>query len=134
MPGSIDGYAHAPKQQRRFNQQLDEQRLVFQMAEATAMRLQQEHTEPAEQVKQLMRLAYSRKAEQTEITRAIPFIKKHGLVAYCRVIFNSNELLYVDRHRLTNQRPIESIPGNTGQELLSLGVWIDGFYKPCQRQ
>ena len=68
---------------------------VFQMAEATAMRLQQENTEPAEQVKQLMRLAYSRKAEQTEIARAIPFIKKHGLVAYCRVIFNSNELLYV---------------------------------------
>ena len=68
---------------------------VFQMAEATAIRLQQEHTEPAEQVKELMRLAYSRKAEKTEIARAIPFIKKHGLAAYCRVIFNSNELLYV---------------------------------------
>ena len=28
-----------------------------------------------------------------------------------------------DRHRLTNQRPIESIPGNTRRELLSFGAY-----------
>ena len=68
---------------------------VLQMAEAAATRLQNNRTETEEQVRELIRLAYSREAESQDIDRAIPFIQEHGLAAYCRVVFNSNELLYV---------------------------------------
>ena len=48
-----------------------------------------------EQVKILIRLSYGREAVAQDLERALPFIENHGLAAYCRVVFNSNELLYV---------------------------------------
>jgi hypothetical protein len=33
-------------------------------------------------------------ADETELAAA--FIDEHGLAAFCRVVFNSNEFLYVD--------------------------------------
>lgn len=68
---------------------------VLSMADAAAARLQSSRTDTVEQVRELTRLAYGREAESQEIDRAIPFIREHGLAAYCRVVFNSNELLYV---------------------------------------
>ncbi|MEC7604491.1 MAG: DUF1553 domain-containing protein, partial [Planctomycetota bacterium] len=68
---------------------------VLRMSEATAARLEADRPDTGAQVRELILLAYGREAEQQEIDRAIPFIQEHGLAAYCRVVFNSNELLYV---------------------------------------
>ena len=68
---------------------------VLLMAEAMAERLQTNNTDTDAQVRELFRLAYSREAANKDIRQATPFIEKHGLSAYCRVVFNSNELLYV---------------------------------------
>ena len=68
---------------------------VLRMAEAAATRLQEKHNGTADQVRELIRRAYGREAVSQDIDRAVPFIREHGLAAYCRVVFNSNELLYV---------------------------------------
>jgi hypothetical protein len=68
---------------------------VMQMADATAARLRSNHTAPEQQIRQLLLLAYSREATRQDVDRALPFVRDHGLAAYCRVVFNSNELLYV---------------------------------------
>ena len=52
-----------------------------------------------DRAKQLQRdnlLAYGRAATKEESDVAEAFIAKHGLPAYCRVIINSNEFVYVD--------------------------------------
>jgi mono/diheme cytochrome c family protein len=41
-------------------------------------------------------LAYNRRPSQAELVEAKQFASRHGLAAFCRVIFNSNEFLYVD--------------------------------------
>ena len=41
------------------------------------------------------RLAYGREAENDEIAASAAFAEEHGLAALCRVIFNTNEFLYV---------------------------------------
>lgn len=68
---------------------------VLLMSEAAATRLQNNESETEAQVRQLIRLAYGREAENQDLERALAFIEEHGLAAYCRVVFNSNELLYV---------------------------------------
>ena len=68
---------------------------VLLMADAVATRLQTNNTDVDAQVRELFRLAYGREAESKDVRLATPFIEKHGLPAYCRVVFNSNELLYV---------------------------------------
>jgi hypothetical protein len=68
---------------------------VLQMANALAERLQATEPDVEAQVRELFRLAYGREGASTDLARATPFIETHGLPAYCRVVFNSNELLYV---------------------------------------
>lgn len=68
---------------------------VLAMAKATANRLETNQTKTEEQIRELFRIAYGREVEEQEIERSLPFIQAHGLAAYCRVVFNSNELLYV---------------------------------------
>jgi len=68
---------------------------VLLMADAVATRLQTNNADVDAQVRELFRLAYGREAESKDVRLARPFIEKHGLPAYCRVVFNSNELLYV---------------------------------------
>ncbi|MGB1926441.1 MAG: DUF1553 domain-containing protein, partial [Rubripirellula sp.] len=68
---------------------------VLAMAKATANRLETNQTKTEEQIRELFRIAYCREVEEQEIERSLPFIQAHGLAAYCRVVFNSNELLYV---------------------------------------
>jgi mono/diheme cytochrome c family protein len=41
-------------------------------------------------------LAFNRRPQQAELVEAKEFAVRHGLAALCRVIFNSNEFLYVD--------------------------------------
>lgn len=68
---------------------------VLRMAKYTENHLKARTPIIEEQVKILIRLSYGREAVAQDLERALPFIENHGLAAYCRVVFNSNELLYV---------------------------------------
>jgi cell division protein FtsB len=48
------------------------------------------------QISRVLELAYSRQARDDETVLAAQFVKQHGLAAFCRVVFNTNEFLYVD--------------------------------------
>lgn len=67
-----------------------------QQAELLAKRLEKETPDPAEQAIQAFRLAYARYPLAEEKTASAAFIKEHGLMLFCRAIYNTNEFLYVD--------------------------------------
>ena len=60
------------------------------------------HTEASTEVnapaqsREVYRLAFGRLPSDDESRATEAFIQQHGLAALCRVIFNSNEFLYVD--------------------------------------
>jgi hypothetical protein len=47
-------------------------------------------------IERVYRLAYGRAPRDEELTAAQRFIDRRGLVAFCRVVFNSSEFLYVE--------------------------------------
>ncbi|MFP6906297.1 MAG: DUF1553 domain-containing protein [Verrucomicrobiota bacterium] len=70
--------------------------LVLFLADAFADRIRREvGTETDAQVRQVHLLAYGRVPGREEIDLTREFITSHNLEAYCRVVFNSNEFLYV---------------------------------------
>jgi len=69
--------------------------LVFKMADALAKRVESESAEPKEQINSVYNLAYTRDASPAEIEVGVRFISQHGLPAFCRVVFNSNEFIFV---------------------------------------
>jgi hypothetical protein len=71
--------------------------LVLRMSEAFAERLQREAgDDPADQVSLATQLAYGRAAESAEKELMVDIVKRHGPATLARVLFNSNEFLYVD--------------------------------------
>ena len=69
----------------------------LRMADRFADRLRREAGQNAKgQVGRAFELAYSRHPRPDEAALTEAFIKEHGLSAFCRVVFNSNEFLYVD--------------------------------------
>ena len=71
--------------------------LVLRMADSFAERLRREvGADQRRQIELAYELALARKPDADELTIATDFVRKHGLPAFCRVIFNSNEFLYVD--------------------------------------
>ena len=48
------------------------------------------------QTSEAYRLAFGRQPSESESKAIAAFVRQHGLAALCRVIFNSNEFLYVD--------------------------------------
>lgn len=69
---------------------------VLRVAGLFAARLEQTSTNDSERVQHSYRLAYGREPSETEIKRATAFISEHGLSAFCRVLFNTTEFLYID--------------------------------------
>jgi len=70
--------------------------LVFQMADDFANRMEREAGDSTvAQIKLVYLVAYAREADQQEVESAADFVREHGLAAFCRVILNSNEFLYV---------------------------------------
>jgi hypothetical protein len=69
---------------------------TLRMAERLAARVAREADGVERQVARLYDLAYNRRPQTEEIEEARAFVDRHGLPAFCRVIFNSNEFLYVD--------------------------------------
>jgi len=68
---------------------------VLHLAERLADRLRREVGENVDrQIELAYALAYGRPAEERERALVKPFIGRHGLAAFCRVVFNSNEFLY----------------------------------------
>ncbi|MGC6459805.1 MAG: DUF1553 domain-containing protein [Akkermansiaceae bacterium] len=70
---------------------------VLRMSDRFAGRLQREAGDDADaQVTLGFRLAYGRDTRKEEIEPSTAFVKKNGLAAFCRVLFNANEFLYVN--------------------------------------
>lgn len=70
---------------------------VLRMSDRFAERLQREAGgDTKAQVVLGFRLAYGREARAVEIGLCREFIAKSGLAAFCRVLFNANEFLYVN--------------------------------------
>ena len=70
--------------------------LVFQMADDFANRMEREAgNSTAAQINLIYVVAYAREANRQEVETAAGFVTEHGLAAFCRVILNSNEFLYV---------------------------------------
>jgi len=70
---------------------------VLRMSDRFAERIKREAgDDPANQITRCWQLVYGRPPETTELQHTLPFVKKHGLPALCRVVFNSNEFLFAD--------------------------------------
>jgi hypothetical protein len=70
---------------------------VLHTADCLAERLRKDAgDDTAKQIDLAFRLAYGRAADADEVAKAKPFAARHGLPAFCRVLFNTNEFLYVD--------------------------------------
>jgi hypothetical protein len=71
--------------------------LVLDASDAFAERLRREAGGDIDrQIGRAYEIAYGRPPEAAETALVKPFVTRHGLAALCRVIFNSNEFIYVD--------------------------------------
>ncbi len=71
--------------------------LVLHLSDAFADRLAREvGTDPALQVDRAYRLVYGRQPEPEEREKAVLLVEEFGTKTLARVLFNSNEFLYVD--------------------------------------
>ena len=61
-----------------------------------AQRVKQEHRELDAQVARAVELAWLRSPTANEHRRFVSYARRHGLAAFCRVVVNSNEFLFVD--------------------------------------
>ncbi|MEK6235299.1 MAG: DUF1553 domain-containing protein, partial [Planctomycetales bacterium] len=70
---------------------------VLRMSDHFAERLvSQAGGDVNEQVRLAYRLALGRAAKGAEVERAGAFVAEHGMAAFCRVLFNASEFLYVE--------------------------------------
>jgi mono/diheme cytochrome c family protein len=69
---------------------------VLRHAEHFAARLGKLAADPPGQVREAFRLALLREPTAGELERFAAYTRKHGTAAMCRVLFNSNEFLFVD--------------------------------------
>jgi hypothetical protein len=71
-------------------------RFMLEQADYLAQRLRAESGENvADQIKLAFDYAFSRSPSQSELEDSIEFVRQHGLEAFCRAIFNTNEFLFV---------------------------------------
>jgi hypothetical protein len=68
---------------------------VLHHAQATSERLQREHQELDPQIRKLLELAYQRAPLEMELVELKAYSNKHGLASLVRIIFNSNEFLFI---------------------------------------
>ena len=61
-----------------------------------AKRIEAEHDKPSNQVTRAVELAWLRKPSESEVREFEAYVKKHGLAAFCRILLNSNEFLFVE--------------------------------------
>ena len=61
-----------------------------------AQRIEQEQNDLNQQVKRAVQLVWLRSPTEEEQTTFVNYTQKHGMPAFCRVLLNSNEFLFVD--------------------------------------
>ena len=71
-------------------------RFMVRMAEHFAARVSTVGDGTSEQVITAYRLALGRSPSEQELATLVPLAEKHGLANVCRLIFNTNEFLFVD--------------------------------------
>ena len=69
---------------------------VARQADQFAVRLERAEKKLAARVEQAYRLTFGRKPTGDERNAAVDYIEKHGLANFCRVLFNSNEFIFVE--------------------------------------
>ena len=69
---------------------------VAKQADQFAVRLEHLEKRLNARVEAAYRLAFSRNPTGDERKAAAEFVEKHGLANFCRVLFNSNEFMFVD--------------------------------------
>jgi len=69
---------------------------VARQADQFAVRLEHAGKKLTEQVEQAYRLTFGRNPTRDERKAAADYIQTHGLANFCRVLFNSNEFMFVD--------------------------------------
>jgi hypothetical protein len=69
---------------------------VARQADQFAVRLERTERKSVTRVEAAYRLAFGRNPTRDERQSASDYIEKHGLANFCRVLFNSNEFMFVD--------------------------------------
>jgi hypothetical protein len=69
---------------------------VLRMSDHFAKRLEAGQSDARSQAARGFELAFGRPAKPRELDLTAGFIERNGLAAFCRVLFNSNEFLYVN--------------------------------------
>jgi hypothetical protein len=69
---------------------------MVKQAEYFAERVQAQEKDPARQVDAAFRIALGRRATKQERTAMSAYIQRHGLANACRLLFNTNEFMFVD--------------------------------------
>jgi hypothetical protein len=71
-------------------------RFTVRYAEHLASRLQANEPDPRARIRAAYELTLGRRPSAVETTRLVEYAEKHGLANACRLLFNSNEFLFVD--------------------------------------
>ncbi|MFN0068059.1 MAG: DUF1549 domain-containing protein [Limisphaerales bacterium] len=69
---------------------------VLRQAEHFAARVEAETDDPPDQVRRAVALAFQREASAEEVAQLTAYSRRHGLAGACRLLFNSNEFVFVD--------------------------------------
>ena len=69
---------------------------VLRMSEEMAKRLEGMPGDEARQIEHAVELAFGRPATARDLHLGLGFVKENGLAAFCRVLFNANEFLYLN--------------------------------------
>ena len=69
---------------------------VLHHCQVLAERITADHKILDEQVLEAFRRILLREPDREELIMLIPYAEKHGIAAMCRVLFNSNEFVFVD--------------------------------------
>ena len=70
--------------------------LMLKQVESFAQRLRGLRKDLAGQIQQAYWLAVARAPTQQELALLVAYTQKHGLENFCRLLFNSNEFMFVD--------------------------------------
>ena len=69
---------------------------VTRQAEHLADRVARAEKSPTRQIELAYRIAFGRVASPEELMAAKAYLPKHGLANFCRLLFNTNEFMFVD--------------------------------------
>jgi hypothetical protein len=68
---------------------------VLHHAQATSERIAKETSDLDSQIQSLARMTFQREIDDRELIVLREYATKHGLAALCRMVFNSNEFLFI---------------------------------------